>query len=389
MIVKNLRIREVFATTTEKTIEVELETKKGIVRSSIPIGTSRGKYEVKFLPVENVIKKFLMIRRRFTGEEIRTQEEVDSLLRMIDKTQDLREIGGNLALAISSVFLKALAFENDMEVFEFLSKGKTTIPKPICNVAGGWKESGKSDVQEYLFLPVHQKSFLDSVTKIANAYRQTASMLVQKDPNFAFSKNLESAWVTKLDIESTLKILDRVATENLLKIGLDFAASQLWNGNEYVYSNSGLKLSRTEQISFVEDLTKRYPISYVEDPFHEDDFVSFSTLTHRIEPRIVCGDDLYATNLERLKLGIRNKASNGIVIKPSQVGTISDTIKVVNEAKKNKMITIMSHRSGETEDTLICHLAVGLGCEYVKFGISGERTVKINEMLRIEEKLKK
>ena len=204
-----------------------------------------------------------------------------------------------------------------------------------------------------------------------------------------FSKNIESAWVTKLNIENVLRILNKVASENLLKIGLDIAASQLWDGKEYVYSNSGLKFSRTEQINFVEDLTKRYPIIYVEDPFHEDDFVAFSTLTHRIEPRIVCGDDLFATNLQRLKLGIISKAANGIIIKPSQVGTITDTIKVVEEAKKNKMITILSHRSGETEDTLMCHLAVGLGCEYIKLGISGERTVKINEMIRIEEKLKK
>ena len=388
MIVKNLRIREVFSTTTKSTIEVELEIKKGKVRSSIPIGTSRSKYEVKFLPVESVIRKFLMIRRRFTGEDFKNIEEVDSLLKAIDKSPNFKDIGGNLALAISSVFLKGFALHEGLEVYEYLSK-KPSIPKPICNVVGGWKESGKSDIQEYLLLPMHQKSFLDSIKKIAKSYREIASLLVKKDPTFAFSKNIESAWVCSLDAESILKILNKIATENLLKIGLDMAASQLWNGKKYVYPVSGFKFSRVEQLSYVESLVKNYPIIYVEDPFHEDDFVSFGTLTHRIQPRIVCGDDLYSTNLERLKLGLAHKATNAVLIKPNQVGTITDTIKFVEEAKKNKMVCVVSHRSGETEDTLICHLACGLNCEYIKLGISGERTVKINEMIRIEEKMKK
>lgn len=385
---KNLKIREILAANAQKTVEVELETAKGKVRSSIPIGTSRGKYEVVSLPTESVIRKFLIIKRHFLTEDFENQEDVDSLLRLIDKTPNFRDIGGNLALAISSAFFKAFALENDKEIFEFLLKEKPFMPRPICNVIGGWAGTMTSDIQEFLLLPVHQKSFANTVAKIASIYKGLARELKEKDPKFLFSKNIEDAWVTTLPLEVTLKILKKVADDNLLKIGLDFAASQMWNGKSYQYANSKVVFNQTEQILFVEDLAKRYPILYIEDPFHEDDFISFSTLTHMLPSKLIVGDDLYATNLERLNAGIKEKATNSIIIKPNQVGTITDVIKVVEEAKKNRFITVMSHRSGETEDTLMCHLAVGLGCEYVKLGIGGERAVKINEIIRIEEKLK-
>jgi len=388
MKVKNLVVREILATNTKKTIEVELETQKGKVRSSIPIGTSTGKYEAVSLPIEEAIKKFLLIRRHFKTREFANQEEVDRFLRIIDKTPNFREIGGNTALALSSIFLKAFAMENNLEVFEHLLKKDPFIPRPICNVIGGWAGTGAGDIQEYHLLPVHQKSFLNTVTKISKAYRKIGSLLNDKDQTFVFSRNLESAWVTALGVEDTLEILTKVAKESLLKIGLDMAASQLWDGNCYTYKNSGVRFTRTEQINFVEHLAKKYPIYFIEDPFHEDDFLGFGVLTHRLQQKLICADDLFSTNLERLKIGMKQKAANAMIIKPNQVGTITDVVEVVKEAKKNKLITVMSHRSGETEDTLICHLAVGLNCDYIKLGISGERASKINEMIRIEEWLK-
>ncbi|MFH8086351.1 MAG: hypothetical protein QW609_00825 [Candidatus Aenigmatarchaeota archaeon] len=386
MIIQNLEIRRILATNSQETIEIELEFKKGKVRSSVPIGTSVGKYEAKYLPVDQVLKKFSLIKKHFVNDDFRNQEDVDLLLRSIDTTPDLREIGANLALGISSVFLKAFALNEGKEIFEYLAKGKPSIPKPICNIVGGWKDS-KVDIQEYLLLPEHQKSFSDSVSKIAKAYRETGKMLIEKDETFAFSKNLESAWVTNLKPEEILKILENCAENFDLVIGLDVAASQLWDGEKYFYSKLNLKLTRTEQLAFIEKLAREFPIFYIEDPFHEDDFIGFSTLTHRLRGRIICGDDLYASNLKRFKEGVLHKATNGIIIKPNQIGTISDVIKLCEEAKKEKHVRIISHRSGETEDTLICHLAVGLGCEYIKLGISGERTVKINELIRIEEKI--
>lgn len=390
MKVRNLKIRQIFATNAKNTIEIELETEKGKVRSSVPMGASTGRHEVKYLPVPEAMSKFNLLRRHFTAEDLETQEDVDNLIRIIDKTDDFREMGGNLSLAFSSVFLKGFALDAGQDVFEYLltqKKENAVLPRPICNLAGGWKEQ-RSDIQEFLLLPIHQVSFLDSITKIANAHIDFGNRLSKADPSFVFAKNPESAWVTNLSFEEVMKILTKVANENLLKIGLDMAASQLWDKNRYyVYPSSNKLLTREEQIGFVKDFVKKYPVIYVEDPFNEDDFVSFSLLTHELQPRMICGDDLYATNFGRLKEGIEFKATNAIIIKPNQVGTITDVIKTVEFAKKNHVATVMSHRSGETEDTLICHLAVGLNCNYIKLGIAGERTAKINEMIRIEEKL--
>ena len=390
MIARRLELRQIFATNSKKTIEVELETAKGKVSASVPIGTSRGKYEVVYLPVEEAMNKFNLIRRNFTNQDFKDQKDVDDFIRTIDKTPELKEIGGNLALAISSAFLKAFALNEGLEVFEYLAtitKSELKMPKPVCNVAGGWKES-KSDIQEFLLLPVHQNSFFDSISKISQAYLDLGKLLKQADPTFAYGRNWESGWVTNLSFVELLNFLKKITNEHLLRIGLDLAASQLWDGKQYyIYRYSNKILSKIEQLKLIQDLAREYPISYIEDPFMEDDFVSFAVLTSSLSNKLIVGDDLYATNLKRLKEGIELKASNAMIVKPSQVGTISDVIQVVKLAKENKILTVMSHRSGETEDNLIAHLAVGLGCDYVKFGISGERTNKINEMIRIEKKI--
>jgi enolase len=382
MEIENLKLREIFATNSQKTIEVELKTPKAGARASVPIGTSRSKYEIRYLPTNEIIEKFQKIKSHLIKHEFSDQADFDSTLRIIDKTWNFREIGGNLALALSSAFCKVEALKEGKELFKHFSEPK--IPLPICNVIGGWR--GQSDIQEYLILSSGQKLFFDSIEKISSVYLDVAKKFKVEDPQFKFSRNLESAWVTSLKIEKIIEILTESIKEKELALGLDVAASQLWDGKKYVYSDG--KLLTTQQLSLMEGLANDYPILFFEDPFHEDDFTSFSALTQRLKGKIICGDDLFASNLNRLKIGINYKATNAILIKPNQVGTISDVIKLVEEAKKNNLKTVMSHRSGETEDTLICHLATGLSCDYIKLGTTaGERTVKINEMIRIEEKL--
>lgn len=400
MLVHELKIRKIFATTSIPTIEIELRTNKGIVRSSVPIGTSTGKYEAVGLPAADAIRKFALISRYFRAESFDTQEDVDFTLHAIDKSPDFKEIGGNLALAISSAFFKAFAIEAGMDLFEYVygqrkpkgqHKPKRNMPIPICNMVGGWH--GQSDIQEFLLLPVHQKSFANSAVLLSEVYHKIKKELKKEDTSFAYGKDIESAWVTALNYERVLAILTKLGNENLLKLGIDVAASSLWNGQRYIYKHD--KLIRTEQLNFITDLAQRFPIVYIEDPFEEDDFISHAVLTHRLSNRggsgdsgvMVCGDDLYATSLQRLQKGVEHKSTNAVIVKPNQVGTITDTIKFTQEAKENGLKTVMSHRSGETKDTLICHLAVGLGCDYIKLGIAGERTTKINEIIRIEEKI--
>jgi len=386
MRIKNIKLREVFATNSKKTIEVEIETEKGKVRSSVPVGTSTGKNEVSYILPQEARSRLVFMKNKLLFQDFRTQKEVDDLLHKVDPSHDFKEIGGNLALAVSSSFLKAFALNESEEVFEFLSKGKKLeMPRPICNVIGF---KGQRDVEEYLLLPVHQTTFKENIEKITEAYLKISELIKLKDTAFTMTRDLESAWFTRLPIDEILRILMRVSNQYFLKIGMDFAASRMWDGKQYyTYANNNLVVSTEDQLNLIKTLANKFPIMYIEDPFCEDDFNTHAILTRQLSPKLICGDDLLTTSTKRLKDAIDLKAVNAAIVKPNQIGTISDVMEFVKTAKENKIFTVMSHRSGETEDDLICHLAVGLGCEYIKLGISGERTVKINEMLRIEEKL--
>lgn len=385
-------MREIFATNSEKTLEVELKTDKVSVRASVPIGSSRSRHEVKYFPTKEAMNKFLLMRRHVTSENLENQADVDELLHIIDNTPDFHEIGGNVMLAVSSACLKAFAATQDEEVFEYIAKEnkfKPEMPRPLCNIVGGWKASGSSDIQEFLFLPVHQNSFREIMDKMTAAYFAVGKRLRLEDPTFSYSKNIESAWTANLKTEEILGVMTKVANENLLKIGIDVAASQLWDGNQYyVYNYSGKILSSNQQMIYISDLARKYPIIYIEDPLKDDDFVDFSVMTNMLQPRLVCGDDLFASSVERLKPGIEMKAASAIIVKPNQVGTITDAINTVKLAKENGVAVVVSHRSSDTEDPLLAHFAVGVGANYCKFGISGDRIVKLNEMMRIEEKLR-
>jgi enolase len=402
MLIKGMKIRKVFATNSLPTIEIEIRTVEGTVRSTVPMGTSTSGHEAMYFPVDDVIRRFSIVSRYFRTHTFESPADVDTTLHIIDKTPGFKEIGGNLATGVSAAFLKAFALEAGRELFQYVydytkqaekhreRQKKFQMPIPLANVVGGWH--GQSDIQEFMLLPAKQNSFADSAVALSEAYHDLREEIKEKDAAFSYTKNLESAWVTNLNHHTVLKLLAKVANEagndNALKIGLDVAASNLWDRRHYIYKHK--KMIRVEQLDFITDLAKNFPITYIEDPFEENDFVSHATLTHRLSERgvLVCGDDLYATNTERLKIGIEQKSTNAVIVKPNQIGTITDTINFVEEARKQGMKTVMSHRSGTTEDMLICHLAVGLACDYVKFGISGERVAKINEMIRIEEKLK-
>jgi len=391
MRVRRLDIRQILAVNGQRTLEVDIETLNVKARASVPIGTSTGKYEAKYLPTEDAVRKFMLIRRHFASEPLDSQEDADNLIHIIDKTPDLREIGANLALVISAACLKAFAAEEKMEVWEYLGntyKVKPQLPRPVSNVCGGW--NGISDIQEFLLLPVHMDSFSEIAYRIADSYREFGHVLNKEDPTFEWAENLESGWVTNLRTEEILTFLSKIADKNLLKIGLDMAASQLWKGTNYVYPNNNLILSPLQQKDYIEDLMRHFPaIHYIEDPFQQDDFVTFSVLTKEFNQKLIVGDDLYVTSVGRLKHGVSFQATNSVLIKPNQVGTITDTVNFVKYAKENLMKTIFSHRSGETEDTLLCHLATGLASDYIKLGIAGERINKVNEMIRIEESMRK
>lgn len=367
MKVNNINVRKILATNSKQTIEVEIETNKGKVRYGVPMGTSTGKYEVKYISPDHIIKDFSKIKNVFLKKNFKNQEEVDMELRSIDDTSNFSSIGGNLALGISACFLKAFALEDSMEVYEYL--GGRKIPKPLCNLAGGWTNS---EIQEFLLYPKKQKSFTDEIFNISKIYLEFEKILEKEDKKFIHGKNLESGWITSLETLKFLQLLYSHTQGRNVEIGLDIA------GN---YNKRSLK----DQYIFVSKLIKRFNLKYVEDPYKEDEFDEFAFLKRQFRDVLICGDDLIATNPERLKHAIKKDAINAIIVKPNQIGTITDVRKVIELAKKNKIVTVISHRSGETEDTLIAQLGVGLECDMAKIGISGERICKINEFIRIEE----
>jgi len=260
MRVQDLKLREILATNSLRTIELELYTNKGKVRASVPMGTSRSKYEVEYLPVDEVIEIFSKMKKHFISQNFDNQEDVDILLRIIDKTPAFRQIGGNLALAISSAFLKSFAMHEEKEVFEYLTN-QPTMPLPLCNVAGGWK--GQSDIQEFLVLPFIQRTFLENIKKIAKVYWLLGKKLKDADRNFNFGKNLESAWITSLPFERILKIMAEIVGENSLEIGMDVAASQFWNEKNHKYMYRYGSMNTPEQLSIMEEILKKYPITYI------------------------------------------------------------------------------------------------------------------------------
>lgn len=323
------------------------------------------------------------------------QAAIDNILREIDNTNNFSKIGGNTAIAVSLAVAKAAANASGVALFKYLSKSAVTVPFPLGNIIGGGAHAGgrTPDIQEFLVLPVGAKNVRDAIHANALVHKKTGELIQKSDPQFSNGKGDEGAWAPNIKSETALEILskaiDQVGLETgiNIKIGLDVAASRLWMKNYYHYSREKRNFTIEEQLEFIQSLIKRYSIYYVEDPIEEEDFINFSKLTKTVGSKtLICGDDLFATNIERLKEGIKNKSTNAILIKPNQIGTLTETIQAIEFAKKNKIMPIVSHRSGETTDESIAHIAVAFNCPIIKTGVvGGERIAKLNELIRIEE----
>ncbi len=363
-----MEIREILAANSQKTIQMQVRTKKGVVNSSVPV-RKNGIYRIHHLSNGDTAKKFLDVKRHFLNNTFDDIEEVDSFLRSIDISPDFREIGGNLAFTLSSALLKSFSQFHGLEVYEYLTKGKPDVPSPIGIIAD---KQIQTDFNEYMLYPVQKASFSDGIQKILSAYNDfVATFQREKNPT----------------INKIFKMLSQSTTKHALQIGVNLGATKLWNTRRYVYG-TGENLTPQEQILFIQDLAQNYPVGYFEDPFHEEDFVLHATLTHRLPTRTVAGNELYSNNPERIRTGVELKATNGVVLTPSEMGTVSDLIKTVKELRRRRMSVIVGMPDNETDDLVACQLAVGLGCEYMKLGLSNHHINKINELMRIEEKTK-
>lgn len=400
-IIEDIIARKVFNSRGEETIEVDIVTTSGFGRASAPAGKSRGKAEVVYYPqggVDQAIKKVEeLVAPEIVGLNADFQEEIDKTLHEIDGSKDFKIIGGNTAFAISLANAEAAANSSGSLLFQYLGgRLANELPYPLGNViSGGQHTYGKTpDMQEFLVLPHGASSFIEAASANVQIHRRVGEVFKKKNKLFNGGKSDEGAWIASMSDLEALELLSNACEEVggelgfECGLGLDVAASSLWNGKgkSYIYERERKKRNAGEQLDFILELIKKYHLSYVEDAFHEEDYKSFEELAKKAKNCLVCGDDLFTTNNERLSRGIKMNAANAIIIKVNQIGTLTEASETVEMARKNGYVPIMSHRSGDSCDWHIAHLAVAFKCPAIKTGIvEGARIAKINELVRIEE----
>jgi enolase len=401
-LITEVRLRRILDSRGNPTVEAEVRTESGgFGRGAAPSGASTGEYEAIERPAEEAIAKAreLAVPRLEGQVYAGDQRGVDSTLRGADGTTDFSEIGANSAVAISMAAAKAAADVLGAPLYQHLGgafRGRD-FPTPLGNVIGGGEHAADAThIQEFLAAPVGAPSMADAV--FANAAVHETAGEILADRGIPAAKGDEGAWAPSIDDSEAFEIMaeavesvaDSVGFE--IGFGLDVAGAELYEDGVYHYGEE--TKTPEEQREYIAHLVSEYDLVYVEDPLDEDDFAGFASLLDRIgqrtkDPRtdrpLICGDDLFVTNTDRLERGIETGAANSILIKPNQIGTLSEAFDAIEMAVRNGYTPVISHRSGETEDTTIAHLAVATDAPFIKTGtVGGERTAKLNELIRIE-----
>ena len=396
MIIEDITLRRILDSRGNPTVEADVTTNSGFGRAAAPAGASAGTHEVQAWPEGGVAAAIELARQevlpQLLGLSAEEQAQVDALLHEVDGTSNFSRIGGNLAVAISLATARAAAASQGIPLYRYIGgMGPYGLPAPMGNVLGGGAHAvGGTDIQEFLVT-----SFDDDVSRAieANAavHRAVGEALRERFPDTALGKGDEGAWVAPLEnvaaLELVVEAMQQVAGETGVDIrpGLDLAASEFYRDGKYVYKDRSL--TPEEQVDFVASLIEDYGLHSVEDPLDQEDFESWAALTAKTDA-LVIGDDLYVTNVERLEKGLEMGATNAILIKPNQIGTLTDTLDAVTLAREAGLATVISHRSGETTDDAIAHLGVAFGCHAIKTGtVGGERIAKLNELVRIAGEL--
>ena len=396
-LVTEVRLRRILDSRGNPTVEAEVHTESGgFGRGAAPSGASTGEYEAIERPAgEAVARARELAVPRLEGQVYAgDQRDVDAALRAADGTEDFSEIGANSAVAISMAAARAGADVLGAPLYQHLGGAfrGNEFPTPLGNVVGGGEHAADAtDIQEFLAAPVGAPSVTEAVFANARVHGEVHDVLAGR--GIAAGKGDEGAWAPSVEDAEAFEIVeeavDRVEDEVGFEvgIGLDVAASELFDPDRAVYEYADTDRTPAEQIDYVAGLVDEYDLVYVEDPLDEDDFDGFAELTDLVGERtLVCGDDLFVTNVERLERGIDRGAGNSILVKPNQIGTLSDAFDAVELAVEHGYAPVISHRSGETTDDTIAHLAVATAAPFVKTGaVGGERTAKLNELIRIEE----
>ena len=406
--ITNVKGRQIFDSRGNPTVEAEVFLENGISASSIsPSGASTGAFEAhelrdkdlkKFLgksvnkAVENINKKICTQLKNLSANN---QEQIDKALLELDGSENKTNLGANATLAVSLAYAKCSAIENQISLFKNLGKSYS-LPIPLMNIInGGAHADNDLNIQEFMIRPDSAKNFMDAIEKCFLVIQNLKKLL--KSKKMLTNVGDEGGFAPSINTnEEALELIVQAIEKSDLKPGndivicLDVAANELINDKGEYSIQSKTFTSVVDVLNYYQKLTSKYPIKSIEDPFAEDDWESWKKMTNILGKKIqIVGDDLFVTNTKRLKKGILEKSANSILVKPNQIGTLTETLEVIEMAKKANFNTIISHRSGDTEDTFIADLAVATMSSQIKTGslARSERVAKYNRLLRVEEEL--
>ena len=404
--------REVLDSRGNPTLEVNVVTDNAIAKSFVPSGASTGSHEALELrdgdkaryggkgvlkAIDNVNK---IISKKLIGFNCEDQKKIDELMIKLDGTENKSNLGGNAIVGVSMAVCKAGAFHKNMHLFEHIKEisgtKKLSLPVPQLNIINGGKHAGiENDIQEQMIIPIKFKTFNEALRAGVEVYHELKNLLKQKFGSQGILLGDEGGFVPKIDnVEARLELIDKAINnlgyKNKIFMALDCAASEFFYSDYYKIKEK--EYSPGELIDFYKSLIKKYRIISIEDSMAEDDWNGWKELNKELGKKIqLVGDDLLVTNTERISQALEEKACNALLLKVNQIGTVTEAINAAKLAFKNKWNVVVSHRSGETEDSFIADLCVGLNAGQSKFGAPArsERTAKYNRLLNIEEKLGK
>ena len=408
-VIKKIKGRQFFDSRGFPTVSVDVELSDGSLGSSIvPSGASTGSYEAHELRDQNdlylnksVFNAINNINTKISlaleGKNSLDQNLIDKTMLDLDGSPNKKNLGANAILGVSIANCKAAAISKKLEIYQYLNtSGKFTLPFPMLNIINGGAHANNSlQIQEFMIRPDGAKSFEECMQMSFLVIQNLKKILIKS--NFSTNVGDEGGFAPSLkNDEAALDLILEAIEISKYKPGIDFnlcldvAANELFDGKNY-NMNIGNPLDNDQMISFYENLVEKYPIKSIEDPIFEDDWVTWNSLTEKIGNKSqIVGDDLFVTNPERLKKGIHSKSANAILIKVNQIGTVTETLKTIQLAQENNFNTIISHRSGDTEDAFISDLAVATNSNQIKTGslARSERVSKYNRLLKIEDKEK-
>jgi len=412
-VIVDIRAREILDSRGNPTVEVEVLTENGILgRAAVPSGASTGKYEAVELR-DNDKSRYLgrgvlnacnniddKIREALIGEDVYEQRYIDDIMIELDGTENKSNLGANAILGVSLAVAKAAAEESGQSLYRYVGGVNAHImPVPMMNILNGGSHADNSiDFQEFMIMPLGADLFSEGLRMGVEVFHHLKSVLKSKGYSTnvgdegGFAPNIKS---NEEAIEIVLKAIEAAGYRPGIDImiAMDAAASEFYNEEEKVYhfhKSGGKKLTSDEMVDYWTGWVNNYPIFSIEDGLHEDDWASWTKLNKALGSRVqLVGDDLFVTNTKRLQRGIEQEAANSILVKVNQIGSLTETIDAVNLATRNGFTSVMSHRSGETEDTTIADLAVALNTGQIKTGSASrsDRIAKYNQLLRIEEEL--